>query len=419
MEQTGFFPEQDPLIEDQLPDGSLRIKIIGIGGAGTNAVDRIKLEDLEQVHLTAIDTDGQVLNSSPVEETFLLGRTVTNGKSTGGSVNKGQLAAEADGNALKEIVRGVDLVFILAGLGGGTGSGAAPVLAQFARESGSLVIAFTPLPFKREGSARCERAAKALDNMRKHCHAVIPLPNDLIFEQVEETATLMEAFAMADKWIKLGVHSIWSMLFNTGLINVDFSTLQSALAEPGGRTIFGTGYGKGENLLQQALKDLGKCPLMHVVEPGHIKETDQLILNLTGGPDMTMATVNKAMDMINEKFGCRNSIIMGASIDGSFYNQLRITIMGTVKGPGLTRGYAPVSAASIPENEPAAPPLKPAESFPGKQPVSSPRKSQEEFAFPSQDENRGLFERTGRNLHEGVDLDIPTYLRRGIKITRS
>ncbi|HSH09866.1 MAG TPA: cell division protein FtsZ, partial [Oceanipulchritudo sp.] len=284
MEQPGFFSEQDPLVDGQLPDGGLRIKIIGIGGAGTNAVDRIKLEDLEQVHLTVIDTDNQVLSASPVEETFLLGRTVTHGKSAGGSVDKGRLAAEADQDDLRRIVQGVDLVFILTGLGGGTGSGAAPVLAELAVAEGALVIAFTPMPFQREGTIRCERAKKALEQMRKYCHAVISLPNDLIFKQVDDSATLMEAFAMADKWIKLGVHAIWSMLFNTGLINVDFSSLQSALAEPGGKTIFGTGYGKGENLLDQALKDLENCPLLHLAEGGFIRDTDQLILNLTGGP---------------------------------------------------------------------------------------------------------------------------------------
>jgi cell division protein FtsZ len=418
MEQPGFFPEQDPLVDDHLPDGGLRIKIIGVGGAGTNAVDRIKLEDLEQVHLTAIDTDNQVLSASPVEESFLLGRTVTGGKSAGGSVSKGRLAAEADVEALKDMIRGVDLIFLLAGLGGGTGSGAAPFIAEQAAAQGSLVIAFTPIPFKREGSTRAERANKALEEMRKHCHAVIALPNDLIFEQVSEDATLMEAFAMADKWIKLGVHSIWSMLFNTGLINVDFSTLQSALAEPGGKTIFGTGYGKGDALVEQALGDLENCPLLHLPEGGFIKDTDQLILNLTGGPDLTMATVNKAMDVVSEKFGCRNSIIMGASIDGSFYNQLRITVMGTVRSAAATKGFAPVSAASIPENEPVAKPLKSPEAFKQDQLVQLDKRAQEEFAFPSPEDNRGLFEKTQRNIYEGEDLDIPTYLRRGIKIPR-
>jgi cell division protein FtsZ len=420
MEQPGFFPEQDPLVEGHFPDGGLRIKIIGIGGAGTNAVDRIKLEDLEQVHLTVVDTDSQVLASSPVEESFLLGATVTNGKSSGGSVDKGRMAAEADREELQRLVEGVDLVFLLAGLGGGTGSGAAPVIAELAASSGALVIAFTALPFQREGSSRINRAKTALEALRKNCHAVITLPNDLIFKQIDEDATLMEAFAIADKWIKLGVHSIWSMLFNTGLINVDFSTLQSALAEPGGKTLFGTGYGKGEGSVEQALADLENCPLLHLPDAGFIKDTDQLIVNLTGGPDLTMSMVNQVMDAVSSKFGCRNSLVMGASIDGSFYNQLRITVMGTVRSAHATKGFAPVPAASIAPNEPMAPPLKkPAPEEPAPVAVTPLPKQQEEFAFPRQEENRGTFEKTSRNLYEGVDLDIPTYLRRGLKFSRS
>jgi cell division protein FtsZ len=418
MEQAGFFPDQDPLVEGPMADGGLRIKIIGVGGAGTNAVDRIKLEDLEQVHLTAVDTDSQVLASSPVEEAYLLGREVTRGKSAGGSVDKGRMAAEADATDLRRLFKGVDLVFLLTGLGGGTGSGAAPVIAQLAVDEGALVIAFAALPFQREGTLRAARAKTALEALQKKCHAVITLPNDLIFKQVDESATLMEAFAMADKWIKLGVHSIWSMLFNTGLINVDFSTLQSALADPGGKTLFGTGYGKGDQLLEQALKDLDNCPLLHLPETGVLKDTDQLIVNLTGGPDLTMAMVNRVMDAVSEKFGCRNSMVMGASIDGSFYNQLRVTVMGTVRRAGPVKGYAPVPSASIPNNEP---PLARSAPDNGKLPGDPPppdKKLQEEFAFPRPEDDRGFFEQTRRNIHEGVDLDVPTYLRRGIKLAK-
>lgn len=423
MEQEGIFDHhEEPIITHHVPEGGLSLKIIGVGGAGTNAVDRIKLDDLEQVHLAVMDTDSQVLAASPVENSFLLGRSITQGKSTGGSADRGRAAAEADVAALRQMVAGTDLIFLLAGLGGGTGSGAAPVIAELAAAEGALVIAFTPLPFQREGSVRNDRARKALDALRKQCHAVIPLPNDAVFRQIDKNATLMDAFATADKWIKLGVQAIWSMLFNTGLINVDFSTLQSALAEPGGKTLFGTGYGKGENLLEQALDDLETCPLLNLSETGPLRESDQLIVNLTGGPDLTMATVDKVMDAISQKFGCRTSLVMGASIDGSFYNQLRITIMGTVRNLSPSKGYAPVPAASIPPNQPLPVdrPLKGPDAFSSPTAESPPSKrAQEEFAFPKQEDNRGLFDKTSRNLYEGEDLDIPTYLRRGIKLVKA
>lgn len=418
MDAYPDYSDTDAFMGDPLGDNGLRIKIIGIGGAGTNAVDRMKLEDLAQVHLTAIDSDSQVLAASPVEETFLLGERVTCGKSTGGSVEKGRKAAESDREALRQLVRHTDLVFLVAGLGGGTGSGGAPVLAELAVQEGALVIAFCPMPFNREGSARCEKARLALEALQKRCHAVIPLPNEVVFQQVEANATLMEAFAMADKWIKMGVHSIWSMLFNTGLINVDFSTLQTALDEPGGKTLFGTGYGKGEDFVEAALEDLDRCPLLHLPEGGFVKETDQLIVNLTGGPDLTMAMVNRVMDAISEKFACRHSMVMGASIDGSFFGQLRITVMGTIRRMASGRSFAPVPAASIPDNEPVRAAPRSKQSQPGLTGAPS-LKEQKEFAFLSHEENRGFFEKTQLNLYQGMDLDVPTFLRRGLKVART
>jgi cell division protein FtsZ len=423
MEESSEFRTDDLLKSGSLTnEGSLRIKIVGIGGAGTNAVDRIKLEDLEQVHLLALDTDGQVLAASPVEEKFLLGRSLTRGKSAGGDAEQGREAARSDRETLRSFLRGVDLVFILAGLGGGTGSGAAPVVAELAAGEGALVISFVCLPFKREGSARTQRAHDALESLRAHSHAVIALPNDILFNQIGPEVTLMDAFAIADKWIKVGVQSIWSMLFNTGLINVDFATLRSALSGPGGKTLFGTGAGKGDTLVEDALADLKSCPLLHLPEGGFIKESDQLILHLTGGPDLTMAMVNDVMDRVADLFGCHQSLLMGASIDGSLFNQLQITVMGTLQSPPVSKGFAKVPAASIAPNKPAEPlhadaaPSAPLPALdPGELLPVSP-KAQEEFSFPSQSQERGVFEKTGKNLHQGEDLDIPTYLRRGLKI---
>lgn len=429
--KEGMERQPDPLTGEHFPSGGLRIKIVGVGGAGTNAVDRIKLEDLEQVQLAAADTDQQVLQASPVEETLLLGASFRNGKSAGGVVEAGREAAEAEEEALRRCFRGQELVFLLCGLGGGTGSGAAPCVARIAREEGALVIAFAALPFRREGTVRRERAQAALEALRKESNALIAMPNDLIFREVDEEATLMEAFATADRWIRLGVHAIWSMLFQTGFINVDFSSLRSALSDPGRRTLFATGYGKGESLVEDAVADLENCPLLQMPDSGLSDETDQLILNLTGGPDLTMGMVNQVLDAVAEKFGCRQSVVFGASIDGGFYNQLRITAIGTVRSPKAAKGFSPQPAASIPPNQPPEPPKAKKPSGPAAarpeppEPLAPsaadgnghPPRSQEEFAFPRQEENRGLFEKTNPNLYEGEDLDIPTYLRRGIKIT--
>lgn len=415
---------RDPLVGSVFQSTGLRLKIIGIGGAGTNAVDRIKLDDLQQVHLAAIDTDSQVLASSPVEEKILLGELSGRGTSTGGQIERGKRAAEESEDLLRRCVEQVDLVFLLAGMGGGTGGGAAPVVAEFARDEGALVIAFVAMPFKREGKMRIQRAEESLEVLRRSCHAVIQLPNDIVFKHIDPDATVMEAFARADQWIQHGVHAIWSMLFNTGLMNVDFATLQSALAAPGKRTVFGTGYGKGANMVDAALQDLQDCPLLNLPDVSSNMETDQLILHITGGPDLTMAKVNQIMDAVGSRFSCENSVVMGSGIDGGFYQQLRITVIGTTRPRmGMKRGFEPVPAASIAPNKPVEKEELPRSS--SARPMAlNPRelaeveRNQEEFSFSAEREVRGLFDQTNHNLHEGEDLDIPTYIRRGIRLPR-
>lgn len=407
---------RDPLMDQQFPEGRIRIKIVGIGGAGTNAVDRLKLENLEQVHLAALNTDGQSLSSSPVNEKLLLGRGVTRGLSAGGEMDVGREAAESDAEMISKLFQGVDFVFILAGLGGGTGSGAAPVVARIASEQGALVMGFVTMPFSREGPRRIQQAEASLAEMRKICNAVISLPNDLLLQQIDENATVMEAFGIADNWINHGVRSIWSMIFQTGLINVDFASLKRALDTPGGKTLFGTGYGQGEDYVAKALRDLELCPLLHLPENRYLKRTDSLIVNITGGPDLTMSKVNEVMEYVAEKFSCKDSMVLGAVIDGSMSQSLRITVLGMTEiNAALKKGFKPVPSASQPQ--------KPAFNAHSRDMTSSTRWSkkktaseQEEFSFPQEEDQRGVFEKTGPNYYDGEDLDVPTYLRRGIKI---
>ncbi len=401
-----------------------RIKIIGVGGAGTNAVDRLKLENLDQVNLAVINTDGQSINMSPISEKILLGRGVTRGLSTGGEVEMGRLAAESDKDLLKKTVEGYDLIFILAGLGGGTGSGAAPVLAEVAMNCDALVVAFVTMPFSREGTRRCKQAEDALAQMRRHCHAVISLPNDILLQQIDENATLMEAFAIADEWINQGVRSIWALIFQTGMINVDFATLKRAFSERGGKTLYGTGYAKGDDYVTRALHDLELCPLLHLPENKYIRRTDNLIVNIVGGPDLTMAKVNEVMEYVTDKFGSRDNLVLGATIDGSMSQSLRVTVIG-MTGLGSGKSYAPVPAASSIANRSVSQEQKPSTEKQGDHlhrltESRAERKRlkslQEEFSFEQEQENRGFFQKTAENLFDGQDLDVPTYLRRGIRI---
>ena len=411
--------ENSPEILDNGNDGeSLRIKIIGVGGAGNNAVDRLKLDDLQQVHLAVVNTDSQVLASSPLQDKILIGDAVTRGLSAGGEPDIGRRAAEADLERLEQLVGGVDLVFLLAGLGGGTGSGSTPVLAEAAMKAGALVLAFVTLPFTLEGARRHQQAQDAMTDLRRTCHAVIPLPNDILLQQMDKNASVLDAYALADEWISRGVRAICSMLFDTGLINVDFATLKKGFDNRGGKTLFGLGYGCGEDFENKAVEELLLCPLLHT--PEFSRKADSLIVNITGGPDLSMNKVNEIMTLITEKFGSRDNTVMGAVIDENMQGSLSICVIGTtdVNGDkarpfGFFTGSRPVESTVADDTTSAVLESSHTAKGGGKEP---PRHSQDVFAFSPEEVQRGYFEKSEQSLYNGEDLDVPTYLRRGIKI---
>ena len=206
-----------PLEHSLLTDRNIAIKLVGVGGAGSNAVDRLKMENLERLQLAVINTDYQALASSPVQDKVLIGMGVTRGLGAGGDPELGREAAEADREKIAAVVKDCDLVFLVTGMGGGTGSGASPVVAEIAAETGALVIAFVTMPFSFEGGRRLKQAEEGLRALRGVCDAVIPLPNDVLLQEAADNETVLDSFARADEWIGRGVKSIWSMLFKTGL----------------------------------------------------------------------------------------------------------------------------------------------------------------------------------------------------------
>ena len=449
------FSKPDTMFSGTLNEESLRIKIIGVGGAGNNAVDRLKMNDLTQVHLAAVNTDLQTLSNSLISEKVMIGRGVTRGMSTGGEVALGRKAAEADRGSLEKLVNGCDLIFILAGLGGGTGSGAAPLLAELASAEGALVIAFVMLPFTFEGGRRKKAADESLAELRKTCDAVIPLPNDILLQNESggDESSVLDAFGQADEWIRRGVQSICSLLLRTGLINQDFSTLKQVFVERGGKTVFGLGYAEGPDAVKNALNDLLLCPLMHT--PDFSRKADNLLVQITGGPDLSIGKVNEIMATVSEKLGCRENTVLGATIDEGRQNSVEICAIGTTNIS--TKGYKKPPAAAVSHNAGAsrkgktAPPLNPAtqqvdemkpveapetlispDSMESHAPAREPLKvhesklgpkskqanfwDQEEFELFAQEEQRGYFDNTERNIYDGVDLDVPTYMREGIRI---
>ncbi len=425
----------DNLLSSQMPEDGVRVKIVGVGGAGTNAVDRLQLDNCGLgLRITALNTDAQSLNSSPAPEKLLIGRGLTRGVGTGGEPEVGKNAAEADRDRIAKIFQGMDLVFIVAGLGGGTGSGAGPVVAQIATQAGALVVAFVMLPFTTEGGRRRQIADQALADLRANCDAVIPLPNDLLLQHLPDEATVLDAFGQADAWIGRAIRSISAILFHTGLINLDFATLRRTFSPRGGKTLFGLGQGAGDNCVAEALQDLMLCPLLHTPELS--RRADRLLVNIIGGPELSLARVNEIVSSIAEKFGSREQTVLGAVIDERLAGKLEICVIGAteiraksgaisslrtappgLRADGLAGGGNPAPAimARPPAASVAAPLVPPVHEskLRGHKDGGAP---QNEFHFVGEDEQRGFFDQTERKFFEGEDLDVPTYLRRGVKI---
>jgi cell division protein FtsZ len=414
-----------PLEHGLLTDKNIAIKLVGVGGAGANAVDRLKMENLERLQLAVINTDYQALASSPVQDKVLIGMGVTRGLGAGGDPDLGREAAEADREKISAVVKDCDLVFLVVGEGGGTGSGAAPIVAEIAAETGALVIAFVTMPFSFEGGRRLKQAEEGLRALRQVCDAVIPLPNDVLLQEAADNETVLDSFARADEWIGRGVKSIWAMMFKTGLINLDFATLRQAFHSRGGKTLFGLGEGAGENAATDAIANFKACPLLHT--PEFSRKADRLLVNIVGGADLTLPKVNELMTAITEQFGRESHIIMGAVIDEALAGRIEICVIGTSDMGGralpprrpVTNGkskhpfVAPMTKSSGPEE--VAPAATRTVAGSETKNVPATKAAQEEFGF-GEVESRGHFEKTDRNLFDGHDLDVPTYLRRGIKI---
>jgi cell division protein FtsZ len=414
----------DSLFSQEASSGISKIKVIGVGGAGTNAVDGLKLDDLGDVRLAAINTDAQALNNSPIAEKLVIGRSITRGLGAGGEIDIGRKAAESDRDAIARLIGDMDLIILVVGLGGGTGSAAASVVAEVAAKTEALVLAFATLPFSFEGPRRKRIAEDSIGELRQLVHGLIPMPNDVLLQEGEEDTSVLNAFAVADRWIGRGVNSLCTMLLKTGLINQDFSSLRSVFQDRGGKTIFGTGSARGGNYVNDALEDLYICPLLHLGD--RPAQLDRILVNVIGGVDLGIAKVNEIMTQVTKRFGSREDIVFGAVIDESYHQSIELCILGKAE-MGASRSVE----AELVETPPTTTittglglETEIAQDTNVPKPVhkSKLRKkktvdaSQDEFTFIDLDAQRGYFDKTDRNEYNDEDLDVPTFMRRGIKI---
>ncbi len=306
------------------PEGLATIKVIGVGGGGSNAVNRMISEGLGGVDFIAVNTDAQALQLSQASHRIQIGGKLTKGLGAGGRAEMGERAAEESRDELEEALDGADMVFVTAGMGGGTGTGAAPVVAEIARRSGALTIGVVTKPFVFEGSPRSQSADRGLARLTDNVDTLIVIPNDRLLGLGDKRMTFHEAFRKADEVLFQGIQGISELITVPGLINLDFADVRTIM-ENGGAALMSVGRAKGETRAVDAAMSAISSPLLDITIDG----ATGVLFNVTGGMDMTLQEINEAADIIRRTVDNEANIIFGAVLDPNMTDELRITVIAT------------------------------------------------------------------------------------------
>ena len=302
-----------------------RIKVIGVGGSGGNAINTMIHFGLEGVEFVTINTDAQALGSNAAAEKIAIGQNVTRGLGAGADPERGRKAALEDVNRLKEIVMGADMVFVTAGMGGGTGTGAAPIVAQLAREAGALTVGVVTKPFVFEGKMRARRAEQGIQALTEHVDTLITIPNEKLMSIADDELTFVEAFRKADEVLFQAVKGISDLITLDGIVNVDFADVRTVMAGMG-RALMGTGCAKGEGRARLAAEQAIHSPLLDDIS---VQGATGVLINVVGGHDMKMKEIQEAASLVQEQAHEEANIIFGASIDESMGEALKVTVIAT------------------------------------------------------------------------------------------
>ncbi|KXK13886.1 MAG: cell division protein FtsZ [Chloroflexi bacterium OLB14] len=369
-----------------------RIKVIGVGGGGQNAVNRMMEEGIQGVEFISANTDAQALTLSRAPVRVRLGDKITRGLGAGGDPEIGRKAAEESSDELYNVLKGADMVFVTAGMGGGTGTGAAPVVAQVAKESGALTIGVVTRPFTFEGSKRGQSAEVGVSKMKEHAHTLISIPNDRLLQLADKKSSLQDAFRMADEVLHQGIQGISELITIPGLINLDFADVRAIMSE-GGAALMAVGRGSGDERAKTAAEQAISSQLLDITIDG----ARGVLFNVTGGPNMTLFEVNQAAAIIRETSHPDVNMIFGAVIDPELGDEIRVTVIAT----GFERsGVARRTLERLPRSE------KPASA------------SGMLFAPPKESVSVGAETRASSDVKSqpapnlgSDDLDVPTFLR--------
>ena len=310
---------------DSLSEQKAKLKVVGVGGAGGNAVTRMITSGMKGVDFIAINTDAQDLDNNPSEQKVQIGKNLTKGLGAGANSNVGRDAVESDKEAITSLLEGADMVFITAGMGGGTGTGAAPVISKVSRELGILTVGIVTLPFNFEGPKRMKRALDGMAEMKKACDTVIAIPNQKLMSIVDKNTTLPEAFQMADTILHQAAKGISDLINVQGVINLDFADVETIMKNMG-EAIMGTGTASGQERAVLAAQQAISSPLL---DDASIKGAQGVLVNITGGDDLTLMEANEATSIIFEEAGISANIIFGAVIDPELKDEIRVTVIAT------------------------------------------------------------------------------------------
>jgi cell division protein FtsZ len=417
----------------------LTAKIFGVGRAGVILLEQIATRGLSGVSFAAINTDAASLVVSSATDKILLESKLLRGLGTGGDPERGRSLAEENLPKLKAACEGADVVFIVTGLGGGAGTGISPVLARAAKESGALVLAVVTTPFVCEGNRRQHQAAEGLAELKVAADGVLCLPNQKICKLIDEDTSVVDTFRMTAELLADGVSGIWRLMASKGLIEIHFADLCASLRDQHGESSFATAEASGKTRSREVLDKLFAHPML---DGGKIfADSETVLVSLMGGADLTMAEVNRVMEHINGKCG-KAQVIMGAAIDEAFEDKLTVTIVATRRGDSLATqaGFDDASHSEarggdldtqlLPRTNAGRPNSRfvpPAPSMPqekmnelmGRQAGTRQRKNSSKLrqgTLPLEIISKGRFDKSEPTIHKGEDLDVPTYIRRGVAL---
>jgi cell division protein FtsZ len=406
------------------PNPARAIKIFGVGGAGVSLLDTLNGEDFAGANFVAVNTDGQSLVSSSATVKIHLETKLMRGLGTGGDPERGRALAEEQFATLKTACEGADVIFIVAGLGGGAGSGISPVLARVAKETGALVLAFVTLPFLCEGNRRQQQAQQSFEQLKSAADGVICLPSQKAFKLIDENTSVLDTFRITGGLLVEGVRGVWQLLTRPGLIQIHFDDLCTLVRDRHSESAFAFVEASGAGRSREVVEKLLAHPLLD--EGRALAESDAMLVSLLGGKDLTMAEVNRVMEHISRHCE-RAQIIMGAAIDANMKNKLSVTLIAAKNSLAKTELANPPEEMSLRESAPryGVRQIPSPTSFTleqREQTISRHTRARRDKSKMLQTQlplaivSKGRFDKSEPTIHKGEDLDIPTYIRRGVPL---